>query len=151
MSRFFVALDTKQILGQIRDVLVTFLFVFFQTALNYSNQIARCPEPASDRFRLILNDLHQRVGEGGAYKRSFSRDHFVEHSANGKDVGALIDFEAACLFGAHIRASSKTDPGVVAASTVTSSGVGGTRAIPKSRIFASPRALIMMFAGLTSR
>ena len=49
------------------------------------------------------------VRDGSAAKRSLSREHLVEHAAEGPDVGAAIDRLAARLFRRHVRCGAEDD------------------------------------------
>ena len=52
--------------------------------------------------RLALEDLRDRVRDRVARKRHAPGQHLVEHAAEGPDVGALVDRQAARLLGAHV-------------------------------------------------
>ena len=88
--------------------------------------------------------------------------HFVEHRAEGEQVGAGVEFFAAHLLRRHVGDRAERVPGLVRCSFVrwwlalagVASG-GPCRAVtfarPKSRILAWPRLVTKMLAGLMSR
>ena len=50
------------------------------------------------------------VGDGYAIDKSVAGEEFVEHDAEGPDVGAAIDGPASGLFGGHIGGDTEDEP-----------------------------------------
>ena len=90
-----------------------------------------------------------------------TRRHFVEHRAEGEQVGACVQFFAASLLRRHVGDRADACPGLVSCSCADSGWHRGNRrrlrlsgvtfASPKSRILACPRSVTKMLAGLMSR
>lgn len=96
--------------------------------------------------------------EGGASRRQVKkrRGRLVKYAAKREQVGPRIERFASRLLGRHVGNRSDNDPGVVRRLTVFSSlrftpAIGIGLASPKSRIFACPRGVTNIFAGLMSR
>ena len=116
------------------------------------NSIGACGSP-------IENGVEDH-GRGVARERPLPGCHLVEHDAKREQVGASVQVLAARLLGGHVGDGSEGHALVV---SVSESGrVGGTSsrpaavrpmgfARPKSSIFACPRVVTKMLAGLMSR
>src|SRR5262249_4587775 len=100
-------------------------------------------------------------GRSIALERKSPGSHFIEDHTKGKEVRAPIQLFAESLLGRHVRHRAQGGPrasqvlGVLAegcrvSPLPTASFDAATFASPKSRIFAWPRSVTNMFAGLIS-
>ena len=82
----------------VADVAQSLLRIFLETALD------QWPHPRRDGVprRLGGQDRGDRVGGGGAVERTAAAHHFIDHRAEGPDVGALVDGLASRLFRRHV-------------------------------------------------
>ena len=100
----------------------------------------------------------ESVGNGFAFESHFAGEHFVEHGAEGPDVGTTVNHFAAGLFRGHVAAVPMC-PALVAAAVrvgelvMSELAVSSDRAFarPKSRTFTVPSGVIFIFAGFRSR
>ena len=92
---------------RISDIAQTALGVFFQATLQQTLRFLRHSIP----LRIVLQDRSQRFGSRLTAERLFAREHFVEHCAEGPNIGPLIDRLAASLLRAHVRGRAQDHPG----------------------------------------
>jgi hypothetical protein len=80
------------------DVAQAFLRILLQTALQQPAYLLRrlC------QIRFCPQDGGQGIRHGRAVEQPLRRHHLVEHHAEGPDVGALVRFLSARLFGTHV-------------------------------------------------
>ena len=64
----------------------------------------------SDQSGSARSTCGQRVGPLVAVKGSLARQHFIEHAAEGPDVGTSVHWLATRLFGAHVRCCTENGP-----------------------------------------
>ena len=61
--------------------------------------------------RIFFEDRRHGLGRGVATKGALAGDHFVEHGAESKNVGAGIDGSATDLLGSHIAGGAHDNSG----------------------------------------
>eukprot|EP01031_Cornospumella_fuschlensis_P017114 gene17114-biopygen14442 len=65
------------------------------------------------QFRQRLGQVGQGRGERvGAVIRQLADEDFIEHHAQGVEVGAAVDFQAARLLGAHVAGGADGEAGL---------------------------------------
>jgi hypothetical protein len=77
--------------------------VLFQTLLDEIADLVRYGAEVG----LLLDYAREDVGQVLALEQAFACDEFVEHHAEGPDIGAAVGFFAASLLGSHIGWSAK--------------------------------------------
>ena len=99
-------------------------------------------------------DRRDRVRHRLAWKRHTAGQHFVQHTAECPDVGALVDRLPSRLLRTHVGRRAEDGPFLRAArrspSAIATSPVAAF-ARPKSSTFTTPSGVTLMFAGLRSR
>ena len=61
--------------------------------------------------RVVAERRRDIVGGGPAGKRASTREHLVEHTAEGEDIGAGVDWVAAQLLGRHVAHGAEEGAG----------------------------------------
>ena len=66
-------------------------------------------------WRVLVDDVGQRLGDRSRLKRRTAAHHFEYQNAEAEYVGAFVQGLAACLFGRHVvdRPNDRTDGGVL--------------------------------------
>src|SRR5512147_2863311 len=86
--------------SEILDALITFFTIFLQGLSNYPLKLdGSIRKYVCDRCRFFIDDGSKGVGRGVALKGHRAGKHFVEHYAQAPNIGALIHYVSACLFG----------------------------------------------------
>ena len=67
--------------------------------------------PEVNGRRRLADDLHEDGGDVVAHERLLARQAFVEHAAQGEQVGAAVDRCAPRLFGSHVVGGTHDGPG----------------------------------------
>ena len=103
-TRIQIALDTLQVRPHLGGLLVTQIAILFERLVGDFFQPRRqIGVQANRRDRGFVENCVEDRGRSLAAERQRSRGHFIEHSAERKKIGAMIQFLSQRLFGRHIR------------------------------------------------
>jgi hypothetical protein len=87
-----------QLNRDVLDRLISLFWIFCETPTHNPLQIVRhVGIKAFDRWRVLADDLIERVDRIFSVKRLVSSDRFVKKCSRKKNIGPLIDFVLLCL------------------------------------------------------
>src|SRR6266436_2664295 len=114
--------------GYIANRVESLVGIFLQAASHYSFEGGRYSWIGfRQRRRIPIQNGLDGVGCGLSLECSFARKHFVNDGARGKDVGPLVDGQAANLLWWHVSDRAHHDSGT--RSSCQRSGVGESRVL----------------------
>ena len=104
--------ETREIVGQVPRRRIALFRVLRETPLDDPAKLHRRPRrDAIDRFRLLTNDGRHRLRGACPGERPRTRQHLVQHRAEGELVRTEVDRSAESLFGRHVGGRPHHHPG----------------------------------------